>query len=159
MKHKHLLTLLQEGYTTIEVTFEAFFRDDKGAIQAHGKTYTYKAKMTENIQKGDAVVVDSPSSGLCVVHVVNVHKVPKIDLDAPWTYKWIVQKVDRSKYDATLEQEAKFAEVMLEIERARQRELLMEQFTANLPEGSEARRLFDEATSKLLNGGDLSDEK
>ena len=65
MKHKHLLALLQSDYTTIEVTFDQ-----------NGKRYTYKARLSEGIQEGDAVVVDSPSQGLVVVQVVAVHKVP-----------------------------------------------------------------------------------
>ena len=141
MKHKHLLALLQSDYTTIEVTFDQ-----------NGKRYTYKTRLSEGIQEGDAVVVDSPSQGLVVVQVVAVHKVPKIDIDAPFTYKWIVQRVDRSSYDRTLEQEAKFADMMFEVERVRQRELLLQQFKENLPEGSAARSLFDSATSLLVEG-------
>lgn len=160
MKHKHLLALLQEGYTTIEVTFKSDDRreerrpwDEGEARQQRApKRYTYKAKLADKVEVGDSVVVDSPSNGMVVVDVVAVHATPKIDLDAPFTYKWIVQKVDAEGYKRTLEQEDKFHEVMLEIERVRQRELLMQQFTANLPEGSEARKLFDDATAKLLKG-------
>lgn len=167
MKHKHLLALLQEGYTTIEVTFKDTDRrevregrpwdEDPYRAQQHAqprapKRYTYKAKLADKVEVGDSVVVDSTSNGMVVMDVVAVHATPKIDLDAPFTYKWIVQKVDAEGYKRTLEQEDKFHQVMLEIERVRQRELLMQQFTANLPEGSEARKLFDDATAKLLKG-------
>lgn len=152
MKHRHLLALLQEGYTTIEVVFtdDASVKDGRASMAL--KRYTYKARLADNVQVGNRVVVDSPSNGLTVVTVVAVHSTPKIDLDVSWTYKWIVQKIDTAAYEETLRKEEHFAEVMLEVERARQRALLVEQFRTNLPENSEARKLFDNATRELLDG-------
>lgn len=144
MQHKHLLALLQSGYTTIEVMFPV---TDSSKLP---KAYTYKARLEDNIQKGDHVVVDSPSKGLTVVEVVNVHKTPNIDLDAPFTYKWIVQKINRAAYDDTLAKEAEFLETMMEVERVHQRELLLSKFKDHLPEGSEARKMFEAATQKVI---------
>lgn len=142
MNQKHLLALLQSGYTTIEVVF-----NDNGV---KSKTYTYKARLEDNIQVGDRVVVDSPSKGMTVVEVTAVHKTAKIDLDAPFTYKWIVQKIDRTTYDETQVKEAEFLETMMEVERVHQRELLLSKFKDHLPEGSEARKMFESATQKVL---------
>ena len=142
MNQKHLLALLQSGYTTIEVVF-----NDNGA---KSKTYTYKARLEDNIQVGDRVVVDSPSKGMTVVEVTAVHKTAKIDLDAPFTYKWIVQKIDSTAYDETQAKEAEFLETMMEVERVHQRELLLSKFKDHLPEGSEARKMFESATQKVL---------
>lgn len=142
MNQKHLLALLQSGYTTIEVVF-----NDNGV---KSKTYTYKARLEDNIQVGDRVVVDSPSKGMTVVEVTAVHKTAKIDLDAPFTYKWIVQKIDRAAYDETQAKEAEFLETMMEVERVHQRELLLGKFKDHLPEGSEARKMFESATQKVL---------
>jgi len=160
MKHKHLLALLQTGFTTIETVFadESNYMHHtrqvigSGASTPLAKRYTYKALLSDNLQEGDCVVVDSPSRGLTLVTVVAVHSTPKIDLDAPFTYKWIVQKVDRSTYDDTMEKEATFMGAMLEVERVRQRETLLKDFTMHLPEGSEARTMFDNATRPLIEG-------
>ena len=158
MKHRHLLALMQSGFTTIEVIFDGptdFEVQRVGDMRARRlgqKTYTYKARLSDGIKEGDHVVVDSPSRGLTLVTVVAVHSTPKIDLDAPFTYKWIVQKVDRTAYDTTMEQEAEFAQAMLEVERVRQREVLLQEFTKHLPEDSKARAMFDNATRPLIEG-------
>ena len=145
MNRKHLLSLLQSGYTTVEVVFHDSMR---GA--GSSKPYTYKARLDDNIVVGDHVVVDSPNTGLTVVKVTNVHKVAKIDLDAPFTYKWIVQKIDRTRYDEIKAEEVEFLDAMMEVERVHQRELSLNKFNAYLPEGSEARKLFESAAQKIL---------
>ena len=150
MNQKHLLALLQSGYTTIEVVFNDSMQDRLGSGRTNTKAYTYKARLDDDIEVGDHVVVDSPSKGLTVVEVTAVHKTAKIDLDAPFTYKWIVQKVDRTRYDETKAKEDEFLETMMEVERVHERELLLAKFKDHLPEGSEARKLFENATQKVL---------
>lgn len=150
MNQKHLLALLQSGYTTIEVLFNDSIRDNLGSGSTKSKPYTYKARLDDNIQVGDRVIVDSPSKGMTVVEVIAVHKTAKIDLDAPFTYKWIVQKVDRTRYDETVAKEEEFLETMMEVERVHQLEVLLGKFKDHLPEGSEARKLFESATQKVL---------
>lgn len=152
MNQSHLLSLLQNGFTTIDVVFESNMQDGFGSVKAQSKTYTYKADLKDNIQVGDKVIVDSPSKGLHVVTVVGVDKTPRIDVSAPFTYKWIVQKVDTARYDEMLKKEEEFLEAMAEVERAHQRQLLLEKFKNHLPEGSEARLLFDK-TTKTFEGG------
>lgn len=139
MNHMHMLSLIQSGFTTIAVTYPG-----------ERRTYTYKAKVSDGVRVGDTVVVDSPNSGLTLVEVVEVHTSPRIDLTATFKYKWIVQKVDRSGYDALLEQEAKFTEAMVEIERVKQRQEMRNAINLSLPEGTEARTLFDQAI-KVIN--------
>jgi hypothetical protein len=136
MKQRHLLALIQNGYTTVQVRFDNT-----------PKTYTYKAR--GHIEVGDCVIVDTPRNGLTLAHVVGVDKLPRIDIDADFTYKWIVQRVDRTEYDRTMEQEKAFMDTLQEIERVRQRDLLMQSFRDHLPEGSAARQLFDSAVSTI----------
>lgn len=138
MKNKHLISLLQTGFTTIKVEFK------QGSQQ-----YTYKAKLSEGIKVEDRVIVDSPQDGLTVVKVVEVHLTPEIDLHAKFDYKWIVHKVDLTDYLATLAQEAEFTRTLLEVERIRQKEELLADFQKYLPEGSAARQLFDKATHMI----------
>ncbi len=138
MKMRHIVALLQEGYTTIQVQF-----------QPGQRFYTYKGDLADNIQPGDYVVVDTPSDGYKIVRVHNVDAVPQIDVDADFSYKWIVQKVDPSKYLARVEAERAFADQLREIERIRQREQLIQDFHEKLPEGSAARAAFEAAVQRL----------
>lgn len=74
---------------------------------------------------------------------------PQIDIDADFDYKWIVQKLDTTEYDQRVANEKVFADSMLAIERTRQRELMVQGFKDTLPEGSEARALFDRTVGAL----------
>jgi len=152
VNHNHILSLLQTGFTTIQVTFsneevvgtkqpdQAFpNRTRRRQVQ----TYTYKALETDNIQPGDCVIVDSPHEGLQIVTVTHVDTKPNIDLSAPFPYKWVVQKVDRSRYDDLLKQEQSFKDALVEVERVKQREEVLASFKEHLPANSEARKLFD----------------
>ena len=107
------IMLLTTGYTTIVVNFPGSTGD-----------YTYKAMVDEGIQAGDAVVVNSPSKGLTVVTVKEVHAVPNIDVNANFRLQWIVQRVDTTKYKKRLEMEDRLSETLLNVEREKQRATL-----------------------------------
>lgn len=149
LNHNHILSLLQTGFTTVGVTFEVNMDADSDPTlrtrnrNQRVKDYTYKALESDNLQVGDLVVVDSPSEGLVIVQVTRVDSKPKIDLDVPFSYKWIVQKIDRTRYDSLLKQEADFKEALVEVERVKQRETVLKSFQEHLPEGSEARKMFE----------------
>ncbi len=149
INHNHILSLLQTGFTTIAVSFEVNMDSEVDPVlrarnrNTRVKEYTYKALETDNIKVGDLVVVDSPSEGLTIVQVTRVDAKPRIELDAPFSYKWIVQKVDRTRYDDLLKQEEQFKDALVEVERTKQREQVMKDFKEVPPEGSEARKLFD----------------
>lgn len=113
------------------------------------KTYTYKVPLDANIQDGDFVVVYRDTTGLNIGMVTRVDAAPQIDVDANYDYKWIVQRIDREAYQARVDAERVFADAMLNVERARQQEAMIRGFHENLPEGSEARRLFDQTVQKL----------
>ena len=154
INHNHILSLLQTGFTTIAVAFDYNADADTDPVlrarnrSTRVKEYSYKALLTDNIKVGDLVVVDSPSEGLIIVQVIRVDAKPRIELDAPFAYKWIVQKIDRSRYDNLLAQEAEFKEALVEVERVKQREAVMKSFQEVLPEGSEARKLFETTVEK-----------
>lgn len=149
----HILSLLQTGFTTIGITFDLEMTPrDNATDRARNRNrqvgeYDYKVMESDNIKVGDFVIVDSPHSGLTVAMVSRVDAKPRIDLDAPFAYKWIVQKVDRTRYDEVLKQEEDFKEALVEVERAKQRESVIKDFQERLPENSEARKLFDIAIS------------
>lgn len=102
-----LVALAQDGVVTVGVTF------DSGS-----RRYTYKARASEGIEVGNKVVVDSPSAGYVTATVVAVDAFADIDLDKPWNYKWIVQKVDDAFYK---EIQAREAAARAELEAAERR--------------------------------------
>jgi len=104
------ILLLTEGYTTLTVQF-----------QGSAKQYTYKVMMNEGVVAGDAVVVDSPSQGLVVVTVTEVHTYPHIDVNAGFKYQWIVQKIDTSNFKRRQEMELRLTQSLLDLERQKQR--------------------------------------
>lgn len=160
MKHKHLFSLLDTTFTTVHVVFggpivdieedQYDFRAPPRPAKAPSapQTYVYKVPKDWNVEKNDVLVVER-NGGMNLVHVVRVDGEPDIDLDANFDYKWAVQKVDRSAYDALVEKEKGFQDTMLNVERVKQRESLLQSFRESLPEGSEARRLFEQTTASI----------
>jgi hypothetical protein len=135
VKAVHLLTLLQEGYTTISVVYS----------KADARSYTYKASTAMNLQPGDRVVVPA-NEEMKVAHVTAVHAEPQIDFTAPYALKWVVQRVDMTEYDRQCAAEAA---ALAELTRAQQRRAQEEAL----------RTLFGDGMGKLaeikalLNGG------
>src|SRR5438067_671590 len=111
-KHQALLNALLENVTTVRCTFS-----DGNSVQ-----YTYKVPTHWKVKVGDQLVVDSPRNGMTVVTVVFVDVVPQLDPDADFEYKWAVQVVDRSGYDAQLKRERLFLEQMSVVEREHARQ-------------------------------------
>jgi hypothetical protein len=174
MKQKHMLSLLQTGYTTVNVYFadhngvEAAVPKARGAAPAPWaedtrvwnpnmqaqtptpRTYTYKTK-DRDLKPGDRVIVESQNShtGLTIAVVHRLDETPRIDVDADFDYKWIVQRVDMAPYNAILEAEAKFNDTLQEVERTHQREILLSKMTEHLPPNSQARTLFDAAVASF----------
>lgn len=68
-----------------------------------GRAYTYKHHIVagQSLAPRDSVIVDFGTKGLTVGVVESVNQVP-LDPNAKFQYKWIVDKVDRSRYDAIL---------------------------------------------------------
>lgn len=149
IKHNHLLSLLQVGFTTLNISFdiEGDYEDARQRASNRNtkrQTYTYKAPIDDNIKAGDLVVVESPQKGLVIVIVDSVDETPRIDLDAPFPYKWIVQKIDRTRYDTFAAQEENFRAALVEVERTKQREKVMKDFQESLPPDSAAYKMFQD---------------
>jgi hypothetical protein len=167
-----MFSLLDQSFTTCHVRFDANaspktrakrLSDLPGAspIQqpprwadpdtdtSNGRDYCYKVPKSWDLQAGDHAVVIGRNGCLAVVLVTRVDALPDIDVDADFNYKWLVSKVDLTEHDALVEREKSFSDTMLEIERVKQRESLVASFRDSLPEGSEARRLFEQTTGTL----------
>lgn len=115
----HLVTLLQEHYTTVEVQF-----------QETSKSYTYKITkdMAADLLAGHKLVVDAPR-GLHVVTVIKVHDEPQIDPDQPYAFKWAVQRVDTAPYEEQVKREAEAVELL---KKAKRKQAQMEALNALL---------------------------
>lgn len=103
METKELASLVAiKNLKTVAVNF---FRSDK--------TYTYKT-IDETIEVDDFVVV-AVGNHYKITKVVEVHVVPNFKDGIE--YKWIVQKLDFSKYEAVLELEKEIERNLMEIEQ------------------------------------------
>lgn len=171
MKNKHMLSLLQSGYTTVHVAFDQMakpvakappmptaggrpWQDGPGHFaepdwpkRAPLSTYAYKTRDL-NTKPGDKVVVER-GGVLSIAEVVSVDPVPRIDVDAEFDYKWIVQRINLAAYHAEQEAEVQFADMLQNVERERQREELVASMTAHLQPGTQARALFDNAIAQF----------
>jgi hypothetical protein len=115
MHKMHLIALLQTGYTTVNVTF---------AADNSGQSYTYKAPTKMGVAVGDMPVVPARKA-FAIVWVKSVDASPKINVEAPFEYKWVVQKVDMTAYVDQTERERQAAEAIEEAQRLKaQREAL-----------------------------------
>ena len=168
MKHKHLLSLLQDNYTTVKIVYGQMndkpkyktsatgkYLDEDGMIPVfersvvhNGSLNSYTFKTDLKLEVGDLVVVETTVTGrFKICTVVEVHKTPQIDLDADFDYKWIAAKVDLDHYAKLNAQEQKFQNALQQVEKARRKAEILNDLTQHLPEGSEARKIFNEALS------------
>ena len=116
MNKMHLLALLQTGYTTVHVCF-----DEK----CKGQTYIYKVPTKMAVVAGDMLVVPARDT-FNLAWVKSVDKAPKIDVKAPFEYKWVVQKVDKAGYTDQTEREAQALDQLEDAQRAEAQRKAME---------------------------------
>lgn len=136
MQHKHLVTLLQKNFRTVGVEFPT----------TPNKPYTYKTDIDLAV---DDLVVVCVNGKYSIAKVVRVDVRPRIDYDAPFEYKWIVQKVESKAYEARVAHEEQIREELDEVEHMHQRQVALEKILGTLPEGSEARKAFEAISTKL----------
>lgn len=131
MKQNHILSLLQENYTTVAVTFAV---EIEKYLPGVNKLYTYKTNV--DLKENDMVVVPSPD-GFRVVRIIEVHDSPEIDTDASFDYKWVVDKVDMEGYEEILKAEEIAAKELRNVQanavRRQAKELLKETIGTDLP--------------------------
>ena len=92
MKERSVAALLVKGMKTVDVRFK-----NNNHEYGSGRVYTYLT--LDEYEVGDFAVVDVHDDGLKVVKIVEVHDVPKVEVNGPYGYQWIVQKLDTSAYE------------------------------------------------------------
>ena len=101
----HLITMLQEGYTTCRAKFAE-----------GGKFYTYKLPLDMGVQVDDHVVVEV-SGAYRVVQIAAIDPEPEIDIRSPYALKWVVSKVDTARYQDQVGREQRALEHLEKTER------------------------------------------
>lgn len=162
----HLVSLLQEGYTTVAVSFTSqpipeLSTKRRGEsqpapwtqepVQPQGMLYTYKSQFSD-LKVGDLVIVPPTNEGKfpSVAIVAEVHAEPQLNFENGIEYKWLVGKVDTQGYADIMEKERKMMSVLRDSERARQRKELLDAYQLSLPDDPESRKLFNEA--RMIGG-------
>ena len=125
MKFHHMISLLQTNYTTVKVQYL------NGRV-AQDKDYAYKVPLDAGVRVDDFVVVESSVTGYAVAKVVKVDESPDINLDAPYQYPWIIQKINLDPYYERQERERRIQQQLFKLEQRKQQVNIVEQFRAML---------------------------
>lgn len=155
----HLVSLLQEGYTTIGVIFAADhpsyhqpqtnepapWSSHPQAQWAMPQVYTYKCHF--ECVPGDLVILPPSNDGKLpsVGTVVRVDDEPELNFEAGIEYKWAVGRVMLDAYNDILAREKDLAKMLRENEKKVQRAKLLESYQLSLPDDPESRKIFDQA--------------
>lgn len=131
MRAQEIVAALQSGYVSIKVRFLQYSQHNINREWSE-KLYTYKALASWNIQPDDRVIVDSPKDGLVVVKVESVSSEPDLNFSDVGNFKWIVQKVDRSQYDAITQQETELTQKVQSLLRKQAQDKFLNEFTSAL---------------------------
>lgn len=105
MNKNNVAIVMFDSAKAIEVTFPN-----------SGGKYTYMT-LRDDLEVGDKVVVDTPRSGLVVVTVTKVDA--DWDVDAQFSYKFIVDKVDTAQH-AEIVEAVEEVKALIESERRAQ---------------------------------------
>jgi hypothetical protein len=117
----HLVTLLQQNYTTLTVAFDGA---QKGSPN-HGYTYKVSNEIAATLKKDDFVVAPARDTFM-VVKVLEIHEEPQIDPDTPYALKWVVQKVDMAPYADQIHREEEAVRLLQQAKRKKAQEEALE---------------------------------
>lgn len=88
------------------------------------KNYHYKTIL--DVQPGDKVVVDAPSTGYTVLDVVEVIPALETELSYNFQIKWVVDKVDVEQYEKVQLMEREATKTLNQLKYTRRRKELLE---------------------------------
>lgn len=129
MRQNHILSLLQTDYATVLVSYKL------DSTQGDGALYTFKTRTF--LMPGDLVVVPNIEQGFKIVRVVEYQEEPVIDLDAPYDYRWIVQRINIESYIAVVANEKEAIRKLCRVEAVTQRNKAIENLKVLLGEDFE----------------------
>lgn len=129
-KANHMMCLLQKDYITVAATYN----ETASPLSSYSKAYTFKATASMNLAVGDTCVVEAPNGEFKLVTITAIHETPQIDLEADFAYKWLVQKVDTTGYEANKKREQEFTDTLVALEKEKQRQQVLEDMQQHLPQ-------------------------
>ena len=135
MNVENIISAMQDAQTVV-VTYTG----------TPNKTYTYKVPKEWKVEAGDELVVRSQRNGSVVVTVKEVNEDYDIDLQAKFTYKWAVSKVDNATYDERLQAEEKNAKQLKALQRKAELKKQLAAITSEL--GDEAEEFLRSLTAR-----------
>lgn len=106
----------------------------------NSKTYAYSTDV-EDIEVGDTVVVESPSSGYTCVKVVGIDDSP---VAVSKSTKWVVCKVDDTNYKDRLEREKQKGVLIAKLQKLQKEVMERNQFEELAKLDPEAAKLVEE---------------
>ena len=87
------------------------------------KKYHYKTVL--DIEEGDMIVVDAPSTGFTVLEALEVIPAIETELSYNFQLKWVVSKVDIEHYEACKKMEREATKTLNQLKYTRRRKELM----------------------------------
>lgn len=102
-------------------------------VEFNGSQKEYLYKTTLELEDGDTVVVDTPSTGLTCAIVTEVLRLEEVDLES-FDYKWIVSKVDLEYYEKVKEMQSTVRKTINDSRRAKLIKNMREQISESLGE-------------------------
>lgn len=87
------------------------------------KKYSYKTVL--DIQEGDLVVVDAPSTGYTVLEAVEVIPAIETELTHNFQLKWVVDKVNLTHYEECKQMEREATKTLNQLKYTRRRKELL----------------------------------
>ncbi len=111
---------------TVKVRFPYDYANNK-VLDNNDQTrrYTYKALKSQNLSKGDFVLVMVAGRILKAAQVIEVDEF--LDVNTTNDYSWVVQRVELATYDALVEKEKTVAKHLQLAKRENQRKELLAQ--------------------------------
>lgn len=155
------LHYLQKPFITVGAVFE----DDigindilndaaTGDFEYQGFCYTFKAEIGSNFAVGDYAVVHARDE-LRIVKIVQVHDTPKIDINASFEYKWVIQKIDFTTFKERHSEQKRIDTLLNALQIAERKEALLER----LSKMSQKDERFNALLQQTLSPNTLIDTK
>lgn len=122
--NSHKEELLLNDYYTVGVRFASpdLSRDRPG------QSYTYKVDKRMSIEVEDFVVVFVRDE-YKVVYVHRVDEIPRLDFDAPYSYNYVVQRVNLELFNELKERSKKLSLLLADLDRRQLKKNLTQEFS------------------------------
>lgn len=144
---------LQKPFITVGAVFEdnigindIINNTNNTELDYKGFYYTFKAEIDSDFKVGDYAVVHARNE-LKIVRIVQIHDAPKIDMNANFEYKWVVQKIDFGVFKERHQEQKRIETLLNALQIAERKEALLDR----LNKMSQKDETFGELLKQTLN--------